>query len=455
MEHSNLNIEEQNNERQRLRDAVLKPLRTSTLLSKLWIAFLVFIICIGLYAYYIQLTNGLKVTALRDYASWGVYISNFVFFVAISLCGSLISSILRLTNFTWHWPITRIAEIIAVAAIMFAGLIIIVDMGRPDRIYYLFMYFRIQSPIVWDVVVVMTYFTVSFLFLYFPLLPGIAMCRDLLTEKPLWQRKMYKILALGWNGNHSQWKIVKKCVNILSVLVIPLAVSIHTFTAWLFATTLRTGWDSTNFGPYFVAGAFLAGTGCVILGMAIFRKAYHLEEFITEQHFNFMGKLMVFLCLIYAYFNINEYLVPAYKMKVAEAHHLRELFSGSEAWLYWSVQIIGMALPALLLLFKPFRKPIPITVIAFVVVVGAWLKRYLIVSPIMLNPYLPIQNVPENWKHYFPSWVEISIISASLAGVLLVITMFSRFFPIMSNWEVLEGQGIDLEMLDDKKNIKL
>jgi molybdopterin-containing oxidoreductase family membrane subunit len=448
--HSNLTIEQQKIERERMRAAVLKPLRTSTIWSKLWIFFLVTVIGIGLYAYYIQLSNGLKVTALRDYASWGAYISNFIFFVAISLCGSLISSILRLTNFEWHWPITRIAEIIAVSAIMFAGLIIIVDMGRPDRIYYLFMYYRLQSPIVWDVVVVATYFTVSFLFLYFPLLPSIAMCRDLLTEKPKWQRKMYKILALGWDGNHAQWKIVKRCVNILSILVIPLAVSIHTVTAWLFATTLRPGWDSTNFGPYFVAGAFLAGTGCVILGMAVFRKAYHLEEYITERHFNFMGKLMVFLCLIYTYFNVNEYLVPAYKMKVAESHHLNELFTGNEAWLYWSIQIIGMALPALLLLLKPFRKPIPLTVIAFFVVVGAWLKRYIIVSPIMLNPYLPIQNVPDNWKHYFPTWVEIAIISASLAGVLFIITLFSRFFPIISNWEVLEGKGIDLEELDEK-----
>jgi Ni/Fe-hydrogenase subunit HybB-like protein len=273
---SNMTTEEQRKLRREMRDDVLRPLRHTGTIAKLWIALLVIIFLFGCYAYYIQLRDGLKVTALRDYAMWGLYISNFVFFVAISLVGALISSILRLTNFEWHRPLTRIAEIIAVAGILFAGLIIVVDMGRPDRIFYLFTHGRIQSPIMWDVIVVSTYLLTSILFLYLPLLPSIALCRDELTEKPKWLRWFYKVLAMGWNGSKQQWKIMKKSVGILSILVIPLAISIHTVTAWLFATTLRPGWDSTNFGPYFVAGAFQAGTACVIIGMFVFRKAYNL-----------------------------------------------------------------------------------------------------------------------------------------------------------------------------------
>jgi molybdopterin-containing oxidoreductase family membrane subunit len=389
---------------------------------------------------------------MRDYASWGLYISNFVFFVAISLVGALISSVLRLTNFTWYRPITRIAEIIAVSAIIFAGLIIIVDMGRPDRVLNLFTHGRIQSPIVWDVIIVSTYLVMSVLFLYMPLLPGIALCRDALTEKPKWQRWMYKVLALGWNGNHNQWKIMKRSISIICILIIPLAISIHTVTAWLFATTLRPGWDSTNFGPYFVAGAFQAGTACVIIAMFVFRKAYNLQKYLTPVHFNYMGKLLVFLCLIYAYFNLNEYLVPAYKMRGAEGKLLNDLFTGHYAPIYWSVQIFGMALPAVLLLWKKARQPLPVAIIALFVVVAAWFKRYLIVTPIMLHPYNPIQNVPANWAVYFPSWVEIAIVSASLAGVLLIITVFSKFFPIISVWETLESEGIELEEMDNPEN---
>jgi len=448
-EYHSLTEEEQRQHRREIRDVVLRPLRHTGLLGKLWIAGLIIVILIGCYAYYLQLRYGLKVTAMRDYASWGLYISNFVFFVAISLVGALISSVLRLTNFDWYRPITRIAEIIAVSAIIFAGLIIIIDMGRPDRVLNLFTHGRIQSPIVWDVIVVSTYLVTSVLFLYMPLLPGIALCRDQLTEKPKWQRWIYKVLALGWKGNHGQWKIMKRSIAIICILIIPLAISIHTVTAWLFATTLRPGWDSTNFGPYFVAGAFQAGTACVIIAMYAFRKAYGLQKYLTEVHFNQMGKLLVFLCLIYAYFNLNEYLVPAYKMRGAEGKLLNDLFTGHYAPLYWSVQVFGMALPALLLLWKKARRPLPLAIIALFVVVAAWFKRFLIVTPIMLHPYTTIQNVPPNWAVYFPSWVELAIVAASLAGVLLIITVFSKFFPIISIWETLENEGIELEELDN------
>ena len=164
-----------------------------------------------------------------------------------------------------------------------------------------------------------------------------------------------------------------------------------------------------------------------------------------------MGKLLVFLCVVYAYFNVNEYLVPAFKMREAEANLLNDLFTGPFSKVYWPVQLFGMALPAMLLLFRRMRRPLPITIIAVFVVVGAWLKRYLIVTPIMLHPYLPIQDVPANWATYFPSWVEISIVSASLAGVLLVITLFSKLFPMISIWETMEGEGIDLEEMDNQK----
>ena len=426
---------------------LMRPLRKFGWGSKVWIGILLLVFLTGCYEYYQQLKYGLIITGLRDYASWGMYISNFVFFVAISLVGALISSVLKLTHFEWFRPLTRIAEIIAVAAIIFAGLIIVVDMGRPERVMNLFTHGRIQSPIMWDIIVVTTYLTASLLFLYLPLLPGIATCRDRLQGVPKWQKKMYTWLALGWEGNPEQWRMMKTCVRILSILIIPLAISIHTVTAWLFASTLRPGWDSTNFGPYFVAGAFLAGTGCVIVGMAIFRKVYHLEKYIHDVHFNNMGKLLVFLCIIYAYFNVNEYLVPAYKMRGPEEKLLNDLFTGQFATIYWFIQIFGMLLPACVLLFKKARKPLPLTIFAILIVVGAWLKRYLIVSPILLHPYLPIQNAPANWVHYFPTFPEMSIVAASLAGVLLIITIFSKFFPIISIWEVAEGDGIDIEKI--------
>lgn len=252
--------------------------------------------------------------------------------------------------------------------------------------------------------------------------------------------KLYDLLSFGWVGSPAQWKLLKKSMRILTIMLIPLGVSIHTVTAWLFATTLRSEWDSTNFGAYFVSGAFLLGTAAIIVAVFVFRKAYNLQKYLTPKHFDFLGKTLVFMAFIYAYFNINEYLVPAYKMDGLHANHLLDVFVGEEAPFYWSVVLFGIALPAILPLFRFMRKPVPLTILSVLVVIAAWFKRYLIVIPGLLHPYMPIQNVPYSWKHYSPSVIEMTIVAATFAGMLLIVTIFSRLFPIISVWEVAEGK---------------
>lgn len=414
--------------------------------GKAWTGLLLIVLLVGIYYYTTQLRNGLIITGMRDFVFWGIYISNFVFFVAISLVGSLITAILYLLKVPWRAPLTRIAEVIAVAAVIFAGLIIIVDMGRPDRMLNMARYGRIQSPIIWDVMVVTTYMTLSILLLYFPLLPSIAFCRDHLKNIPKWQHSMYKILSLGWQYKPEQYRLVKKAILILSVMIIPVALCIHTVTSWLFASTYRPGWDSTNFGAYFVSGAFLVGSGGVVVGMYLLRRFNpSFKNYLTNLHFDRMGKLLALLAMIYAYFSINEYLIPAYKMKGEEAHHLHELFTGYYAPMFWSVQFFGMILPIIVLLFPKGRKPFPMFIMAVLVIVCAWFKRYLIVIPTM--SFLPVQEIPEAWKHYWPTFPEWAITGGSLAGALLVITFFVRYFPIISVWEVAEEKGISNDVI--------
>jgi molybdopterin-containing oxidoreductase family membrane subunit len=432
--NENVNIES-------IHEDLLKPVQNIPGSGKIWIVFLLIVCIAGAYAYSLQLKNGLVVTNMENYVSWGIYISSFVFFVAVSLVGALISSILRLLNFKWSEPITRIAEIIAVASIICAAVIIIVDMGRPDRILYLFAHGRLQSPIIWDITVVISYLITSILFLYISLLPSIALCRDKLKNKPAWQMRFYRVASLGWHGSSSQVRRMKKSIKVISILIIPLAVSIHTVTAWLFATTLRPGWNSTGFGPYFVAGAFLAGTGAVVIVMAVFRWFYHLEKYITNLHFDYMGKLLVFLGIVYFYFNVNEFLIPTYSSRRYEAQFLSNLFTGKSAYLFWFTQLAGMILPVCLLLFRRMRRPVPLTIVAFFILIGAWFKRYLIVVPVMLNPYLPVQDVPKSWSVYFPSLVEIAIVAGLIAAGILFITLFSRLFPVISVEDIAGGRG--------------
>ena len=237
--------------------------------SIFWVFILLTILVIALWGWGVQIKNGLGVTAMRDYVSWGVYIANFVFFVAISLVGSLISSIMHLLKIEWSKPISRVAEQIAIGAVALAGIIIIFDMGRPERLLNVFIHGRFASPILWDVTVVTTYLAISVLLIYLPLIPDIAFLRDNLKTVPPWQQKMYKILSLNWNGSSAQFKIVYHGIRILAILIIPVALAIHTVTSWLFAATLRPGWDTTIFGPYFVTGAFVAGVAAVIMAMFI------------------------------------------------------------------------------------------------------------------------------------------------------------------------------------------
>jgi molybdopterin-containing oxidoreductase family membrane subunit len=418
---------------------LLRPIRLNKAFI-LWMGVLGVALVICLYAYTIQLRNGLGVAGIRDYVSWGMYISNFVFFVATSLIGMLISAVLGLTGVKWASPLARIAEIIALAFAAVAGLVIVSDMGRPDRLLYVIIHGRIQSPIVWDITVVSVYVLISALLLYLPLIPDMKICADKLDNIPSFQRKIYKALSLNWTGSLEQQKIIKQTTRALAIFIIPVALAIHTVTSWLFANTSRAGWDSTIFGPYFVTGAFVCGCAAVIIAMYFYRNNYKLHDYITDTHFDNMGKLLVLVSLVYLYFNLNEYMVPGFKMKKFEAIHINELFTGAHAFLFWSTQLLGLVIPIVVLLFKKMRKPFPMLIIAIFVLVGAWFKRYIIVVPTQEHPYLPIQNVPMNFKIYSPTLIEILITIAPFILTLMIITILSKVIPIVSIHETVEEQ---------------
>jgi len=421
-------------------------------LTRFWHFILIMFASVGLWGWIIQIREGLGVTGMRDYISWGMYIANFVFFVAVSLIGFLISSALHLLKISWARPISRVAEQIAIAAVALAGVIIVMDMGRPDRFLNIFLHGRFASPIIWDVTVVTTYLAISVLLFYVPLIPDLALLRDRGSEDiPKWKMSIYKTLSLGWKGDSEQYKIVYHAMRILMLLIIPVGLSIHTVTSWLFAATLRSGWDTTILGPYFVAGAFVAGAAAVIIVMYTYRLRYSLGDYFENIHFDYMGKLLVFVCLVYLYFNINEFLVPGYKMKTAEGVHLKNLFSGSFASMFWLVQVLGLLLPIVLMLFKYFRKPLPLTIISVFVLVASWFKRYLIVIPTLEHPFLPVQNVPYHFKHYSPTSIEIMVTLFSFMAALLIISILAKMFPVITIWEYAEDKGIDKKIISEPK----
>jgi len=431
---------------EKIREDLLRPIKTRYWGYNAWIVGLIVFIVIAFWAYSIQLNKGLVVTGMRDYVSWGLYIASFIFFVAVALVGMLISAVVGLLGQKWIIPVGRIAEMIALAFVMMAGIVIVVDMGRPDRLLNVFLHFRFQSPIFWDVTVVTTYVVISFLLLFLPLLPDLGIMRNHLKgDVPKWKWNLYNILSLGWVGTPNQYKILHKTIRVLLILIVPVALSIHTVTSWLSALTLRSGWDSTIFGPYYVTGAFVAGSGAVLVAMYFIRRGYSLQEYITEYHFDKMGKLMVLTALVYLYFNLNEFLVPAFKMKTADSHHIHTLFTGSYATMFWLTQTFGLILPIILGLFKKMRKPFPMMLIGVSLVVGAFFKRVIIVVPTLIHAYLPMQNIPKEFHEYNPTGIEITITLGVIAIAVLIVSILAKLFPVIPIWEVAHEKGVDIE----------
>lgn len=403
-----------------------------------WMGLLTILLLICLGAYYQQLTQGLQVTGLNDYVSWGIYLSNFVFFVAASLIGMLMSSVLILSGQHWAKPISRIAEVIAVAFSAIAGLVIVSDMGMPQRLHHVILYGRIQSPILWDITVVNAYLLFSLLLFYVPLIPDLHILSGRFSGKLQILNKIFKVGSLGYQGTEKQKKTIARLTRLLSYGILPLAFGIHTVTSWIFASTTRSGWHSTIFGPYFISGAFVAGVAAVVIVMTVVRKTHKLDQYLKDSHYDKLGKLLLVVSMLYIYFNINEYLVPLYGNKKADAHHLHELFAGKHAFMFWFTQIGCLLIPALLMFFKRFRKIKPLFLISIFVIVGAWLKRYLIVIPTQEHPYLPIQNVTEKALNYQITLEEALVSIAPIILVIMIISVLLKFFPVVPIEESLE-----------------
>jgi len=404
-----------------------------------WVIFLALICAGGTVAWIIQLKKGLGVTAMRDYVSWGLYISLLFFFVGVSLIGALVSAVLRFTNAKWRYPLIRIAEAVTLSAIFFAGFMPVLDMGRPERLYFLITHGRLQSPILWDVVAIATYFVGSVIYFYLPLIPDLAIMRDRLTDAPAWRRKLWRWMAMNWHGTAEQHRLLNKAMKLLSVVILPVAVSVHTISAWLIAMTLRPGWNTSLMGAYFVFGALMAGTAILILIMANLRHGYRLERYLTPVHFNHLAKILLALTVFYLYLNINKYGVPAYKMAKEESYILNDLFTGRNSIFFWFTQIVGLVIPIILLSFKQIRHSIKAVVwVSVMVLLGALINRYVIVIPNMLHPFIPIQTSEMGYNTYIPTLIEWLIVASSLAGFVLLIILLFKPFPVITIWEVEE-----------------
>jgi len=415
-------------------DTILSPLRRVTRVDRWLWAVLLSVIGLGAYAYSRQWVFGLGVTGLNRPVYWGVYITNFVYFIGLAHSGTFISAILRLAGAGWRKPLTRAAEAITVFSLPFGVASILIDMGRPDRVLNLLFYGRFQSPLLWDVTAVSLYLFSSVVFFYLSLLPDIALCRDRLTVASPWQRRVYGFLALGWQGRPEQFHRLERVLDGMAIFMTMLVVMVHTVVAWVFGMTLQPGWHTALIGPFFLLGAIFSGTAAVVIALAILRRVYHMQEVLTVSLFNSLRKLLIVFTLGWLYMMVAEHLTQFYGSLPDEMEVFWQKFTGTFAPLFWLMFLTVFVLPLIILVFLGKNRIGWMVVASVLINVGMWIERFVVIVPTETRPTLTT-----GLGHYQPTWVEWAITASLFAGMVLLYAVFTRLFPAVPIWETAEA----------------
>jgi molybdopterin-containing oxidoreductase family membrane subunit len=406
-------------------EKILYPLRNTSKSFYLFVAALVIASLWLVYAYSIQLSTGLAVTGLSDVVIWGAYISNFIFFIGLSHAGIAISAAVRIMRLDNYKPIVRIAELLTIVSLAMAGISIVIDLGRPDRAYLLITSWvsRIgTSPLIWDITAVATYLILSSTYLYISLREDIY---KVMIRSTGWRKKFYN-LCIPWY-DIDEGPTVHRLSRWLAITILPVMVMVHTTVAWIFGLiSSRPLWFGGMAGPYFVIGAITSGIAAVVAIAYIVRNLFHWEDIIKPQIFRGLGNFLAIVILIYMYFMLSEQMTANYAGPAGEYIVTQDWLFGPYSIIFWPMFIGGMVLPCALLLwqaFKPGYINIKMTsILAVLVVIAFWVKRYLIIVPTMTRGLDII---------YQPSWIEISIILGTFAVPTLIYTIFLKFFPII------------------------
>ncbi|MGB5463650.1 MAG: NrfD/PsrC family molybdoenzyme membrane anchor subunit, partial [Aureibaculum sp.] len=393
-------------------------LASFSLTSKVWIGFLIAVIALGLYAFVLQVLKGHEVTGMRDNVVWGIYIINFIFFVCLSYSGAFIAGILHFFKTPWKNSVLRIVEIITVLSIIIGPIFILLCIGRLDRLHYLFIYPRIQSPITWDIIAIMTDLIGCFIYLYLTFIPDFAILRDNCENVPNWRKKLYKFLAIGYQDTPTQREKLHKITRTMSAMIIAMAIVAYSVLAWIFSLTVQPGWNSSIFAPYFIVAGLYSGVGVIIISMYLIRKYFKLDHYIRKIHFIGAGIILLVISLLFGYFTFSEYFSRWFSHKVHDINLLNTLFN-KYFWVFIFANYIGVLVPIVILFFKKFRTIKSITFAAVIGVVGLWFNRYLIVVPTLETPYLPIQDTRPEFMEYSATWIEWSLSFAGVAAFVL------------------------------------
>jgi molybdopterin-containing oxidoreductase family membrane subunit len=395
-----------------------------------------------LLTFLVQLTylfiNGVGIWGVNIPVAWGFAILEYVWWIALASGGTIVSALFFLTRSPWRSATNRIAESMLLSAAPCAGLLPIMHLGRQGLFYWLFPYSnvmgvwpQVRSPLWWDFICLLCYILMSIMYYYAGLLPDLATVRDM--AKTRWQQIVYGVLALGWRGSARHWRKQQTVYAIMSAIMAPMVISVHSVVGLDFAGGLTPGWHSTQFPPYFFFGAVISGVALIVMLTILVRWGYGLQDVITGYHLNALAKIMLVASVMLAYAYVWEAFGPLYGSDVAERTQFFARIFGFYAGCYWGKIALNIVIPQLLWLPAVRRSEFLLLVISTGIIVGMWLERFVIVIPSLSYNYMP-----SYWGVFFPTFWDWAALAGTIGLFLTLFFLFLRFVPIVSMSEVRE-----------------
>jgi len=401
------------------------------------LAVALFFLGIFIYSVYRTLWYGIGEWGLNKTVDWAWDITNFVWWVGIGHAGTLISAVLLLFRQKWRSSINRAAEAMTIFAVICAAMFPVLHMGRPWLAYWVLplpntygsLWANFNSPLLWDVFAISTYFTVSLVFWYLGLVPDFATIRDRATG-PI-ARRAYALLSLGWTGSAKHWSRYETVSLILAGVSTPLVLSVHTIVSMDFATSVIPGWHTTIFPPYFVAGAIFSGFAMVLTLMLITRDVFRLKDYITLEHIESMNKIIIVTGSIVGVAYITEFFIAWYSGVEYEQYAFINRATGPYWWAYWSMMTCNVITPQLFWFRKIRRSVVATFIISIFVNIGMWFERFVIIVTSLHRDYLP-----SSWVMFSPSIIDVGIYVGTLGLFFTLFLLFAKYFPVINMFEV-------------------
>lgn len=392
---------------------------------------------IGVIGVTLSLYYGTGLWGNNNPVGWALPIVNFVFWVGIGHAGTLISAILFLLRQRWRNGIARFAEAMTIFAVITALIFPIIHTGRPwVAAVYLLPYpnqhdiwVNFNSPLLWDVFAVSTYFTVSLVFWYVGLIPDFAVLRDRATGKI--KKVIYSIFSLGWRFSNRHWQHYEMTYLILAGLATPLVLSVHTIVSFDFAVSILPGWHTTIFPPYFVAGAIFSGFAMVQNSLIVIRKVFDMDDLIPIKTLETMNKIILLTGTMVGYAYSMEFFIAWYSGSQPEYFTFVNRAFGPYAWAYWTMFSCNVFIPQLFWIKKIRTSIVPMFIIAIFVNIGMWFERFVIVITSLSRDFLP-----SSWAYYRPTMTDFAILIGSFGLFFTLTLLFTRFLPSIAIAEI-------------------